>query len=500
MAVSVKESRREYFVGGALQTQSWWLFGISRLDLIAGGIGLGGLVVFVSLRQPILGIVTFILSAVVIVGSRIRTLAGKTTSEQASGFFTRLLLSWAGFNRHDGRGRPAAFGDMQVVAVEVSGHELGLVETGKGAGACLSAVFKLDPQTVGAGDWGSDDWRAAQMSRLVSRLGASSYPVEAIQIISRVYPTDFREWRKWQDEHLSSTSSELNQAISQVSDDVAVMTCSVETYLAVKIPMNRLAGWATSQGVRPQSREDLYEIAASVLDSLVADAASFGLRPVKVLSPSGLQSLLRGWLDCSFFLDEPVVGHDDDWWPVAPWRVLPGDRSLVVDGQKGFWLHCAGVIKAGDWPAWTVHADLLAELVRDVEPGQIRTVSVTWVPMSQKYAMERARASSAMAQAGQEQLNKKGSVGSGVEEDQQDAAHWLLRDLRSGASGVGVVARVGVAGRDVSALNRSRADADRIAVGAGMRISWCDGDQVRGVVAGLPLGMGARQIKQRGLF
>ena len=59
---------------------------------------------------------------------------------------------------------------------------------------------------------------------------------------------------------------------------------------------------------------------------------------------------------------------------------------------------------------------------------------------------------------------------------------------------------MGVAGRDVSALNRSRADADRIAVGAGMRISWCDGDQVRGIVAGLPLGMGARQIKQRGLF
>lgn len=389
---------------------------------------------------------------------------------------------------------------MQVIGVEVDGNELGLIETGTGAKAHLSAVFRLDPVTIGSEDWASDDRRAAQMTWFVARLSSSNHPVAAVQIISRLYPTDQRDWQEWSRENLADAPSVLAEAIEQVSEDVALMTASVETFLSVKIPMRKLAGWATSQGVQPQDREDLYEIAASVLDSVVADAASFGLRPVKVYSPQGLQSLLRGWLDCSFFLDESVNKPDDDWWPVPSWRVVPGERGVVVDGADGFWLHAHGFIAAGDWPSWTVHADLLAEMVRDVEPGQVRTVSITWVPISQEYAMDRARASSAMALAGQDQLAKKGSVGSGAEEDKQDAAHWLLRDLRVGATGVGVVARVGVAGRDMAALNRGRADADRIAVGNGMKISWCDGDQVRGLVAGLPFGLGIRDFKKKGLF
>ena len=493
MSAAVK--RREYFVGGTLQTQSWWLMGISRVDLIAGLAGLTGLVIFVALRQPILGIVAFTSSVIVIVVMRVRKLTtrGNTTT---SGVFTRLLLAWAGFNRHDGRGRPAAFGDMKIVSVDVDGHDLGLVETGSNAKACVTAVFKLDPVTVGVGEWVSDDWRATQMSRFVARLAASAYPMDAIQIVSRVYPADTREWELWSQNHLVADKS-LVTAVAEVGTDVSLMSCSVETFLAVKIPMNQLAEWASTQGIRPQSRDDLYEIAASLLDSVVADIASFGLRPVKVFSTNGLRSLMRGWFDCSFFLDEPVADNQfSGWWPIPAWRIIPGERGVAVNGTKGFWVHSSGVIDASGWPAWTVHADFLADLVRDVEPGQVRTFSITWVPIPQRVAMDRARAASAMAQAGQEQLNKKGSVGSGVEEDQQDAAHWLLRDLRSGASGVGVVARVGVAGRDVSALSRGRADADRLAVGAGVKISWCDHDQVRGVCAGLPIALGVREIRK----
>ena len=201
---------------------------------------------------------------------------------------------------------------------------------------------------------------------------------------------------------------------------------------------------------------------------------------------------MRAWFDPEFQWDDPV-DPGEGWWAVPAFRRLPNGRGLVVQGAHRHWVHVAGLVTG--FPPWTVPASLLDEVVTAAD-APIRTVVTTWQPIPVRRAIHTAQALSANAQAAQGANLERGSVSTGEAEDRQDAATWLLRDLRSGSAGVGVTVRILVSGEGVRAASHGRDAIERALTPLGMRIEWDDRDHARGMVACLPICAGMKEVKR----
>lgn len=472
---------KKYWITGVLSNKTGLWAGFGWRDIGIGGGALALMLVSSLTNQP--WWLTLAIAGVgggALVWLRTANAVGEQVADTLSSAWYRWLIRRAGMNRH-ATGVPVLVGAVQSLEVGATHDHPGVamfaVTGAKPSQAYYTAMVFIYGSSRGAKDQEGEDRKAVDFSRFLNRLADPTYPVDQVDVVTRVAPDTLQAYR---DQNCASWVGPAPAVAAMMSlvTEMSGQGMAVTSWLVIRMPVARL---------REAAFDTVVEAAHDTVDRVIALASLHGLRPWLNATPRRVGAVLRNLYDPDHSITD-LSGVAGPWDGIPPWH----DERQYIATDK--WAHSVGIVSRDGWPWLPVDADVLDQIL--VAPGSHTpiTVQVQFSLIARQEALEKARSASAMAEGAISQNDQKRQVSTGEETDQSTAADVAIDTIRHGSAGVSPVIRVMVSAPDWRRLRRTREEIRTRFISAGFTsVTWCDKDQPRHMGCLWPLGRGVKQ-------
>jgi hypothetical protein len=465
-------------LGQAVATGAALALGVALLDRIGGGGGVAAAVLLLAAAVT--------LTTVPVAGRTVEQwapVAGAFLARDAVGrrrFRSKIPTSGSTAADSSALELPHPLTDVRLVSVEHNGRVLGALSERRGrlltaVLACRAVSFALlDPEV--------QERRLAQWGTVLAT--AANAPIRRLQWIERTAPAQGDELARWlhtaRDPSLPPRGTPIVESYLELIGQSTQVTHDHEILLAVQFEVSRLHG--SSELVPEQVIEQVGHVARGLE---VAEIKVLG-----ALSAGQLARALRTGFD-------PYAGAE-----LAALDAVHGARDGLAHhdaaptGAVETWEHyrCDGAFHAtywiSGWPKVGVSPMFMDALLAD--SGTVRTVAVTFEPVSPERSAREVEAAITQDRADSELRRRFGQSETARQRQAQEAAARREAELAAGHGEVRLAGFVTVSGRDEGELRRACAEVHRHAARARLELRCMYGQQAEAFGFTLPLARGLR--------
>ena len=393
---------------------------------------------------------------------------------------------------------PRPVGDILILGVAASDDAPEQAVIRHSTTGMKSAYFTATVEIEGRGD-GLRSLAATrrednELERMLNRLAEARCPVDEISLMTRAQPglpaAYKAKVRQMRADGLEATM--LGDNIEQRMTNLDRVSDSYRMFATIRIPEAAIYRWADEH--RGATDRDTICHAIHHQVGEVADLLNgAGFQVVQGLGPRRLGALIR-------HLYMPSRGIDDltgirsarDGFVGYP-RPLPEALQVPDWGRDVLWYHATGYVAAYGWPADRVSSRWMLPAVAQVfdtgSPSVIRTVTASWRLLNRRESQKQ------MADQLLNTLTRvardEGKISTGEDQEQADAGHQVLYDLRHQSAGVIPSVRVTCSAPSHLGLLQARGLVDSAMADLNVDgFIWCDGRQADAMVLSLPMGRG----------
>jgi hypothetical protein len=376
---------------------------------------------------------------------------------------------------------PPALRGIRILAAEHRGAAIGVASSEKGR--YLTAVLACRAAAFGLLDPSEQERRLSRWGQVLA--GAASTPVSRLQWVERTAPAQGDELARWvhaeRDPAIPLRGTAMIDSYLELIGTSARVAHEHEILLALRIDARRVRDRGHAAALR------------AVLEE--ADRLAHGLEAGQVgvlgaLGPQQMARALRTAFDpyAQTELNAPQAadgaqGADPELsaWPLGAeeaWDHYRADGAL----HATYWI--------GAWPRIDVSAMFMDALLG--RSSSVRTVSVTFEPVSPERSTREAEAAITRDQADRELRRRFGQSETARQRQAHDAAARREAELASGHSEVRLAGFVTVSGRDPDDLRRACTHVHEHAARARLELHRMYGQQAPAFTFTLPMCRGLR--------
>jgi hypothetical protein len=495
---------REYVLGGETKKRS--LFGvIGGWKGFAVAVGVVAVYIWVQAvtKSWIPLLVLLVLFAAVMLAGIARTAAGDSwASGVRDRWRMRLLGKRAdvfvpGFDPATGLPAvPSEVGVIEQFVVPVPNGNQRIAVIGHGGQV---PYWSTVVEVVGGGDGiveaAVTNARGQDFEGLLFACSRANFPVDQIDVASRVTLGGRAEYLKWLADRSGHAGEALAESALEVAEEVTLNAENYRSWMVVSMPDSAITAVLARAGVKPTKEAKAYQVARTTFE-VCRLARRRGLRPVRVLSPEQLGGLIRHLYVPSIEADDvdDVAGVREGFQPYESHR---GSYFRTSGSDGSTWYHATASVPRDGWPLQAVDGRVLESLVTDVSPATIRTVVAQHRLVPRVAARKDAIKDKTLDEADILANENRGRISTGEAEAQSASASRLLHDLLYGqAAGDRPALRVTVSAEDPAQLAAARERLDSAAQDAGFnRLLWHETRHHHGHLLTLPLGRGITRSK-----
>jgi hypothetical protein len=452
--------------------------GVALLDRLGGG---GGVVAAILLLA-----VAVTLTTVPVAGRTVdqwAPVAGPFLARLAAGrrrFRSKIPTSGSTAAESATLELPPPLTNVGLVSIEHHGRVLGALSEHRGR--LLTAVLACRAVSFALLDAEVQERRLAQWGTVLAT--AANAPIRRLQWIERTAPAQGDELARWlhsaRDPSLPPRGTPIVESYLELIGQSTQVTHDHEILLAVQLDVSRLHG--SSELVPEQVIEQVGHVARGLE---VAEIKVLG-----ALSAGQLARALRTGFD-------PYAGAE-----LSALDAVHGARNGLAHHDAGptgtveTWEHyrCDGAFHAtywiSGWPKVGVSPMFMDALLAD--SGTVRTVAVTFEPVSPERSAREVEAAITQDRADSELRRRFGQSETARQRQAQEAAARREAELAAGHGEVRLAGFVTVSGRDEGELRRACAEIHRHAARARLELRCMYGQQAEAFSFTLPLGRGLR--------
>jgi hypothetical protein len=333
-----------------------------------------------------------------------------------------------------------------------------------------------------------------ELERVLNRLAETRYPVEEISLMTRAtpgLPPAFKtEVRGMCAPGLGDTM--LGGNIEQRMLNLDRVSDHYRMFATLRIPEAAIYRWADERR-GATDRETICQAIHHQVGEVAELLNGAGLQVVHGLGPRRLGALIRHLYVPSRDIDDlSGLRSARDGFPSYP-RPLHEALQVPDWGRDVLWYHATGMIAPYGWPADRVSHRWLLPAVAQVfdaqSPSVIRTVTASWRLLNRRESQRQMadQLLSTLTQVARDQ----GKVTTGEDQEQADAGHQVLYDLRHQSSGVIPSVRLTCTAPSHTGLLQARGLVESAMSDLNVdAFTWCDGRQADAMVLSLPLARG----------
>ncbi|GAA3605810.1 hypothetical protein [Microlunatus ginsengisoli] len=361
-------------------------------------------------------------------------------------------------------------------------------------GAYFTATVEIEGRGDGLRSVAATQREDHELERVLNRLAEARCPVDEISLMTRAQPglpAAYKEQvRRMRADGLEHTM--LGDNIEQRMTNLDRVSDSYRMFATIRIPEAGIYRWAAEHR-GATDRDTICHAVHHQVGEVTELLNGAGLRVVHGLSPRRLGALIRHLYVPSRSIDDltGIVSARDAFVGYPP--PLPEALQVPDWGRDVLWYHATGYIAPYGWPADRVSSRWMLPAVAQVfdagSPSVIRTVTASW------RLLDRRESQKQMADQLLNTLTRvardTGKITTGEDQEQADAGHQVLYDLRHQSAGVIPSVRVTCSAPSHLGLLQARGLVDSAMADLNVdAFTWCDTRQADAMVLSQPLGRG----------
>jgi hypothetical protein len=379
---------------------------------------------------------------------------------------------------------PERMSGLKLVTIEHGARRLGAFSERRGrlltaVLACRSLSFALlDPE--------AQERRLAQWGSLLA--ASASSPLKRVQWIERTAPAQGDELARWlssaRDPGLPPRGAPIVESYLELLSQSTRVRHDHEILLAIQIDTSRVRDRSGVQA--DQIVEQIGQIARSLESAEIKVLGALGVNQLAHVVRTAFDPYARAELAAREALDSGQEGRAAG---------LPLHDAPPLGAQES-WDHyrCDGAFHAtfwiSEWPRTGVSPMFMDPLLG--ASGAVRTVAVTFEPVSPERSVREAEAAITQDRADSELRRRGGQSETARQRQAQEAAARREAELAAGHGEVRLAGFVTVSGRDERELRRACAEIHTHAARARLALHRMYGQQAEAFTFTLPLARGLR--------
>jgi hypothetical protein len=375
---------------------------------------------------------------------------------------------------------PSTLRGVKLVTIEHGARRLGAFSEHHGrlltvVLACRSRSFALlDPE--------AQERRLAQWGGLLA--ASASSPLKRVQWIERTAPAQGDELARWlntaRDPGLAPRGGAMVESYLELLSQSTRVRHDHEILLAIQIDTSRVRN--RGEFIADQIVEQVGQVARSLESAEIKVLGSLGVNQLARVLRTAFDPYARAELAAR----DAVNGREDG---------LPAHDAAPL-GAKESWDHyrcdgtCHTTFWISDWPRTGVSPMFMDALLG--VSGAVRTVAVTFEPVSPERSVREAEAAITQDRADSDLRRRFGQSETARQRQAQEAAARREAELAAGHGEVRLSGFVTVSGRDERELRRACAEIHTHAARAQLSLHRMYGQQADAFTFTLPLARGLR--------